>query len=296
MIMLSSIASMAMFCVLMARSIQPADGFVNHNYDHTSRTSKIFALEFVRKKQAASKSGLSSRPTSLCASSSSTTNTKPLYDGTNYTFPDTTTTSGIAELLEVSFVHSCMELRTGHVDVLKCFVATCMAGYEFGYTIPEIEQSLENDVTTQTANRPLLPEETNLRSVWISLVYLTLSRAQHPIKRQTKGKGEEMYQLIADSIPESVRNNYGSLVDHVAKAYLSSCGDDDDGTQGIILSMDELRSLDDATEGLTDADRAIRMQSSRIIPLSLQVRREAAEAAENESPPPPPTPPIEGAF
>ena len=33
---------------------------------------------------------------------------KPLYDATNYTFPDTTTVDGIAEVLEVSFVHSCM--------------------------------------------------------------------------------------------------------------------------------------------------------------------------------------------
>ena len=201
-----------------------------------------------------------------------------------------------------------MELRTGHVDVLKCFIASCMAGYECHFTLPQLLESLEIvEQTTQTANRPLLTEEVQLRTTWISLVYLTLSKINHSLRGGKIQKGQDNEQetksqsRLFESIPESVRKDYETIVDQAATTYLNSINNDtdnDDGTMGTILSMEELRSLDAADAGAlsSDAERAIRLQSIRIIPLTLQVRREAAEAAESDRQPNPPTPPIEGAF
>ena len=317
--------------LLVVRELQPTNGFVSH-HSHRNHHQPLIADTMIFGRSGSSRfprgrqtspivrisasgnnsdvnGGSSSSSPSAPPPQSSTTSTKPLYDGTGYTFPDTTTSDGIAELIEVSFVNSCMELRTGHVDVLKCFIASCMAGYEFHFTIPQLLESLEIvEQTTQTANRPLMTEEVQLRTTWISLVYLTLSKIQHSLRGGKITKVQEREdkttksQSLFESIPESVRKDYETLVDQVATAYLNSIDNDidtDDGTMGRILSMEELRSLDStaASSLSSDAERAIRLQSIRIIPLTLQVRREAAEAAESDQQQPnPPTPPIEGAF
>lgn len=84
-------------------------------------------------------------------------------------------TPTIAELVETSFVRAVMDMSKGMVDTLKLFVAAVKAGYERSVPISEMEAALDA-VERQTAGRPLLDEETELRSAWLSLVYLTLER------------------------------------------------------------------------------------------------------------------------
>jgi hypothetical protein len=230
------------------------------------------------------------------SSSSTSTDTKPLYDGTNYTFPDTTTPLGIAELLEVSFVHACLQLRTGHVDVLKLFLASAIAGYEFGYSVvPQLSDALDTCSTTQnTAGRPLTNEEVELRQVWISLVYLVLLAIEHPKKQQ-----QDKASALLGGIPETIQSDYGVIVQQLAEAY---CGDE----ESVVLSLSELVARDDPfhsdTTTLDPMQRAIRSQCLRVISLTLQVLQESAEAAVEGSSSnrsksqQPPTPPIPGAF
>ena len=199
------------------------------------------------------------------------TTEKPLYDGTNYTFPDTTTSAGIAELLEVSFVNACMQLRTGYVDVLKMFIAAAIAGYELGFPIDDIQKQL-SICPKQSANRPLMKEEEDLRYTWYCLVYMVLAEIGHPTRIGT----------VSESIPKEIYESYSVSTKKIAN----------EQQKGNLISAEELvQNLD---SGLSEMERAIRSQSLRVATLTLVVLRESMEAREGGVAPP--TPPIEGAF
>ena len=59
------------------------------------------------------------------------------------------------------------------VDILKLFVVSAKAGYELE-TPPEDLIELVNNCPTQSAGRPLMKEEQEVREQWINAVYLTL--------------------------------------------------------------------------------------------------------------------------
>ncbi|OEU12297.1 hypothetical protein FRACYDRAFT_270581 [Fragilariopsis cylindrus CCMP1102] len=122
-------------------------------------TSSVF-LPSARRGSMDTVSSVSSASTSSLSlsSSPSSTSERPLYDGTNYTFPDTTTPAGVAEVLEVSFVHACMQLASGYVDILKMFIAASVGAYESGFPVDSIQHELTM-TSTNTANRPLMDEE-----------------------------------------------------------------------------------------------------------------------------------------
>jgi hypothetical protein len=198
-----------------------------------------------------------------------------MYDGTNYTFPDTTTPAGIAEALEVSFVHGIMQLRQGYVDVLKLFIAAAMSSYQFGFTIDEIRKAL-SECPNETANRPLLPEEVDLRHTWYSLVYLTLLAMDH----STMKKG-----AVMESIPRSIRETYGMMIDEMVAMHNQDMAS--------TISIDDIVKQK-TYDGLGPMEKAILLQSLRVATLTLVVVREALEAGPDGQSPP--TPPIEGAF
>lgn len=200
------------------------------------------------------------------------TSEKPLYDGTNYTFPDTTQPVGVAELLENTFVNACFQLREGFVDVLKMFVAASIAGYEFGFSIDVIGKELD-ECPNQTANRPLMDEEVKLRRVWYCVVYLTLASLGHPTRES----------VVVDSIPEDIQSTYGTVVESAVEMQ----------KKGIAVSTEELLKQWGASN-LSPMDMAILSQSIRVITLTFTVLRESQEAQVGDVAPP--TPPIEGAF
>ncbi|CAJ1958658.1 unnamed protein product [Cylindrotheca closterium] len=200
------------------------------------------------------------------------TGERPLYDGTNYTFPDTTKSAGIAELLENTFVNACFQLREGFVDVLKMFVAASIAGYEFGFPIDEIARELD-ECPNQTANRPLMEEEIKLRRGWYCVVYLTLATLGHPTKTSS----------IVDSIPDDIRSEFGGVIDWAVETQ----------KKGIAVSNEGLLKQSD-TSNLSPMDIAILSQSIRVMTLTFTVLRETQEARAGDIAPP--TPPIEGAY
>lgn len=209
----------------------------------------------------------------------SSTPQKPLYDGTNYTFPDTTTPDGIAEALEVSFIHACMQLRSGYVDVLKMFIAAAMSSYQFGFSVDEIQKAL-SECPNESANRPLMAEEVELRQTWYSLVYLTLLAIDHSTIQK---------EVVAKSIPNEIKQKYGPIVDHLVALYKM----DDMAT----ISVDDLlkdKTVAPELTGLSDLERAILLQSMRVATLTLVVVRESLEAGPGAQSPP--KPPIKGAF
>ena len=81
-------------------------------------------------------------------------------------------------MIEVSFVNEVMQLSQGYVDVLKLFIVAVQSGYS-----PEIPptklQKIVDQCPVQSANRPLMPEEIELRKTWMHIVYLVLDFVEY---------------------------------------------------------------------------------------------------------------------
>eukprot|EP00537_Pseudo-nitzschia_pungens_P008722 CAMPEP_0172362838 /NCGR_PEP_ID=MMETSP1060-20121228/6360_1 /TAXON_ID=37318 /ORGANISM="Pseudo-nitzschia pungens, Strain cf. cingulata" /LENGTH=259 /DNA_ID=CAMNT_0013085437 /DNA_START=122 /DNA_END=901 /DNA_ORIENTATION=+ len=213
----------------------------------------------------------------------SSTSTRPLYDGTNYTFPDTQTPAGVAELLEVSFVHACMQLASGYVDVLKMFIAASIAAYEAGFSIASILEELEeNKNLPNTANRPLMDEEKKLRRDWLCVVYSTLAAMGYT----SSVPSPLAVDVAKKSIPQDISDRYGDYIAIIGEAYKV-------GTDGL-LSAEDVGGCGGNTNELSSIEKAVLLQSLKVATLTPVVVREALEATGNSVKPP--TPPIEGAF
>ena len=160
-------------------------------------------------------------------------------------------TPNVAEMLEASFVRACMDVAKGYVDTLKLFIVAAKAGFEIGSTITDVSAELKA-CARQTAGRPLLPEEEELRHLWVCLVYLTLAQVSHP------AKGAD----VGDSVGVELREKYSPLVAGVVSAY----------TQGRALPSLELSEF---LQPPADAvEKAVLSQSMRLIFLALVVLEE----------------------
>lgn len=240
------------------------------------------------KEESPSATSYATRETAALFSSSPT---RPLYDGTNYTFPDTQTPAGVAELLEVSFVHACMQLASGYVDVLKMFIAVSIGAYEAGFSIASVIEELEyNKEMPNTANRPLMDEEKLLRRDWLSVVYLTLAAIEytHPMASSALAM-----DTAKKSIPDDIQQRYGELVSKVGEAFKNGSHK--------TLSVEDLISGGGGNKDLSELQKAILLQSLKVATLTPVVVEESKEnrgaiGNKQEKEVKPPTPPIEGAF
>lgn len=251
---------------------------------HKKKSLRPTCTHSFAKEATSSTTRYRSRETAVLFSS---TSTRPLYDGTNYTFPDTRTPAGVAELLEVSFVHACMQLASGYVDVLKMFIAASIGAYEAGFSIASILEELEcNKEMPNTANRPLMDEEKMLRRDWLCVIYLTLSAMEH---------SSPVDSLLATdaakkSIPDNIQECYGELVTIIGEAYKNG--------NHKMPTVEDLIGDGGNNEDLSSLEKAILLQSLKVATLTPVVVEEAKEArgSTNNIEKKPPTPPIEGAF
>eukprot|EP00577_Skeletonema_sp_RCC1716_P017437 CAMPEP_0113414580 /NCGR_PEP_ID=MMETSP0013_2-20120614/24095_1 /TAXON_ID=2843 ORGANISM="Skeletonema costatum, Strain 1716" /NCGR_SAMPLE_ID=MMETSP0013_2 /ASSEMBLY_ACC=CAM_ASM_000158 /LENGTH=279 /DNA_ID=CAMNT_0000301451 /DNA_START=208 /DNA_END=1047 /DNA_ORIENTATION=+ /assembly_acc=CAM_ASM_000158 len=76
----------------------------------------------------------------------------------------------IAEMIEVSFIQSCLQLSQGYVDVLKLFIVAVKTGYETNLSLEELHD-LVQDCPVNSAGRDLMKEELALRREWMMMVY-----------------------------------------------------------------------------------------------------------------------------
>uniref|UniRef100_A0A7S1BAZ0 BRO1 domain-containing protein n=1 Tax=Corethron hystrix TaxID=216773 RepID=A0A7S1BAZ0_9STRA len=110
----------------------------------------------------------------------------------------------IAELIEVSFIHACMQLSSGYVDVLKGFLAATKAAYERGVTLDDLGEEISlYDKSVRTAGRDLAPEELALRRTWLATGYATLRMVNHPAEASPPIIQEATYgkvQMIVETI------------------------------------------------------------------------------------------------
>ena len=79
----------------------------------------------------------------------------------------------IAEMIEVSFIQSCLQLSQGYIDVLKLFIVAVKAGYERSLSLDELHALVEL-CPVNSAGRNLMNEEKQLRLEWMKMVYALL--------------------------------------------------------------------------------------------------------------------------
>ena len=183
------------------------------------------------------------------------------------------TPAGIASMLEVTFVKACMQLSTGFVDVLKLFIAAAVSGYERGFTIPALTLELEQ-VAAQTAGRPLVAEEADLRIVWLALVYMTLEQVNH--------KTAAVASELGSTVPADIRQKFNTFVYDIINAKAGGWT-----LQTLKLEDAWLRSGNEVDIGkMTDLEKAVLSQSMRIIFLTLTVLEETALASGESVPKP----------
>lgn len=207
---------------------------------------------------------------------STTTNTRPLYDGTNYTFPDTKTAAGFAEILEVSFVHACLQLSSGYVDVLKLFIACSIGSYEAGFSIDAILEEL-TQTKSNTANRLLVEGEIQLRRDWICVVYLTLSMMEYMPMASMK----TAIETAQSSVPDDVRERYGKAVDRIGKAYRAN-------ESSLLSALDLMEEVHNVDSGLSK----LVLKVATLTPTVVM----ETNSSQSNGITKPPTPPIEGAY
>ena len=102
-----------------------------------------------------------------------------------------------------------------------------MGGYRLGVPLPALGSAVAAcEAEHSTAGRPLLPEEAELRTLWLSLVHLTLEAEGEAAPpggdggdggdgRDGRDGGEE--PLAAASVDASARDEYSPLVEEVRR-------------------------------------------------------------------------------
>mmetsp|Transcript_40435 Transcript_40435/g.59117 ORF Transcript_40435/g.59117 Transcript_40435/m.59117 type:complete len:334 (-) Transcript_40435:530-1531(-) len=248
------------------------------------------------------------RPSLYGASSELTETEEEEEEGASDEKETELTLERIAELIEVSFVNACMQLASGYIDVLKLFVASTKAAYERSISLPTLQTSLQS-CPNQSANRPLMKEEEELRAVWVQLIYLTLKEVGHESM-----EGEEV--LPGDSVSTDVQTKYEEVVRAVVKETLNQRNSDNKqpqkSAQNVPLGSSPLIKLEDlpadTQQSINDSfqdpmSKALLAQNIRVIGVTLAVLEEeercfgegmgGGSASSGGSPP---KPAIPGAF
>lgn len=251
---------------------------------------------------------LTSRPVvSLAAASvngddgDDTTATAPVDDNTAKKAKSATPLSRkqVAAMMEVSFVEGVMQLATGHVETVKLFIAAVLTAYG-SLRIP-LDECLAAVAAcpTQTANRPLLPEEEALRATWIKLVYLIASEVQYrhaivqgaslfvPPSAKDDDDDDNDLDVYRQMLPR-LRQKHAQGNDAGPRFRAQEIWEQNDD----ILASSSLSSaaIDENNNG-DDMAKALLLQNLRLMWITLTVLEEEKLCLDNGDPEPP-APPI----
>ncbi|KAG5181511.1 hypothetical protein JKP88DRAFT_199922, partial [Tribonema minus] len=113
----------------------------------------------------------------------------------------------LASIVERSFVVACSE--GDYTRGLQAFISAIMKAYESGFAVPTLSMEI-GMCGNNSAGRPLMAEEVELRTVWMTLVYLTLERARWP-QRVPRAAG----------ISAPFKNEFDPFVGNIMRAHSS---------------------------------------------------------------------------
>eukprot|EP00977_Amphora_coffeiformis_P011599 scaffold2782_cov182-Amphora_coffeaeformis.AAC.29 len=185
----------------------------------------------------------------------------------------------IAAMIEVSFIEGCMQLAQGYVDTLKLFIAAVLTAY--GVTLPVNRLiDLVQECPTQSANRPLMQEEEDLRTTWIKLVYLTAHDVQY---RQAIVRDAEIWTNRDEDDKLTICK---AMLPRLRKRHAEG-NETGPRFQAQEIMSENMDILGDATKD--PMQKALLLQNLRVIWMVLTVMEEEKLAA-NRDPPAPPIP------
>lgn len=110
---------------------------------------------------------------------------------------NTLTPSKIAELVEVAFLQSCLQLSQGYVDVLKLFIVAVKSGYEYPLRLEELNALVET-CPLNSAGRDLTDEEKGLRLEWVRMVYETMTALNDLDAKRSSGDSDATTYRISE--------------------------------------------------------------------------------------------------
>ena len=154
----------------------------------------------------------------------------------------------ISEMIEVSFIQSCLQLASGYVDVLKLFIVAVKAGYEANLTLDELEKLVEK-CPINSANRELMKEEKELRREWMLVVYEMLNRLKSNDSTQL---GEDQDNSVVQARVYQVVSSILSIQRQLAVEEEQSGGKKDAKTVLASLSVSDVFSRSDALSQMNE--------------------------------------------
>jgi hypothetical protein len=102
------------------------------------------------------------------------------------------------------------QLAQGYVDVLKLFIVAVKAARERQCLADALVESV-NECPVNTAGRPLMPEEIQLRTTWIHAVYLMLNHIEHDADNNDDDNVQTTYAKILPDLVE-LKQGEGPLI------------------------------------------------------------------------------------
>mmetsp|Transcript_32826 Transcript_32826/g.60509 ORF Transcript_32826/g.60509 Transcript_32826/m.60509 type:complete len:322 (+) Transcript_32826:24-989(+) len=218
-----SVASFAPSHVPPRRPIEAKGSFVasschqlNRNYAEKSSQQQTYLTNKLRHRWLSSSMSLFSQP-------QKTTSTNNVSEEQ----PEELTPETIAEMIEVAFLQSCLQLSQGYIDVLKLFIVAVKAGYELPLPLEDLHR-LVQECPVNSAGRELMKEEKALRLEWMTMVY------------------EMLNALKSDVEVESVDNDHDA-----AKFRISAV------VQAMLSIQNGLQNEEESTGGKIDATVAL---------------------------------------
>jgi hypothetical protein len=187
--------------------------------------------------------------------------------------------SQIVDMIEVSFIHACLQLSQGYVDILKLFIVACKAAFERQLNVHELIHKVDNYANQNTAGRELAKDEVSLRTTWIQAVYLILAYIEYQQNVTTTTLG----QVGCKDLDQDVLSRYSNVLPIIVKFF---------GTGKSHANVIALAETLTQEQDLNAVDQAITTQTLRVLWYTLVVLSEEAMA----DPSVPPRPNIPGTY
>lgn len=153
----------------------------------------------------------------------------------------------IAEMIEVSFLNSCLQLSQGYIDVLKLFIVAVKAGYEIGLPLGELHE-LVLECPVNSAGRELMKEEKELRREWMGVVYEMLDAVNSgpPLGADSGGSGRDVDDDDDDAKKTRISGVVGAMLDVRAELQREeeNTGGEQDASVALLTGLTVERALE----------------------------------------------------
>jgi len=161
-------------------------------------------------------------------------------------------THEVAEAIEKAFIAACSRTDLDYQETLRQFIRPVITAYEKGFNMPALLLEVST-VDKPSIERPLMPDEAELRTIWMSLIFLTLQTVGWPQLRESPSQ-----------LSISFEEKFSPFVANVVEAHRR-------GFDLRRLKLEEMISRTGSDKVRTPIEQAMLQQSMRIIFLTLSI-------------------------